>query len=295
MSLSERMECIAAVEGEIKRPPCPFKPQVKGKLQKCTKASGVCTFKAYERDEQGSVRPVEGPDGALRCLCPERFNEGSVVFDWIGREILKAEKPIVVAQVPFLSPEVAQEIDTTKEPKQASEVVSGRRQGSVGRIDHVLVHPNLDPFRWCAAEFQAVYFSGKALREDFPAFSDPAVTGIPFPQLVRRPDYRSSGPKRLMPQLEIKVPALSRWAKKVAVVIDEGFSEFLTRTKQVGDVSNCEIAWFIVGFEEDGDRVRLVARDVKFTILKDAVDGLTAGLPMKQEQFEDVIRSKLPS
>ena len=39
----------------------------------------------------------------------------------------------------------------------------------------------------------------------------------------RRPDYRSSGPKRLSPQLDVKVPVLRNWGKKVVVVIDRFF------------------------------------------------------------------------
>lgn len=46
-----------------------------------------------------------------------------------------------------------------------------------------------------------------------------AGPGVPFPQVQRRPDLRSSGPKRLMPRLQIKVPTISRWGEEMAVVI----------------------------------------------------------------------------
>lgn len=165
--------------------------------------------------------------------------------------------------------------------------------GSVGRIDSVLVHPDLAYLRWCAVEMQAVYFSGPALSDDFPLFLDPAVTGIPYPGKIRRPDYRSSGPKRLMPQLQIKVPTLRRWGKKMAVVVDESFFASLGRMDSVSDVSNSDIAWFIVGFEEEGNVARLVPRDVRYTTLERAVEGLTAGLPVTLGQFETEIMGRL--
>lgn len=165
--------------------------------------------------------------------------------------------------------------------------------GSVGRIDSVLVHPDLDYLRWCAVEMQAVYFSGPALSNDYPLFTDPDTLGIPFPGKIRRPDYRSSGPKRLMPQLQIKVPTLRRWGKKMVVVVDEAFFSSLGRMDNVSDVSNSDIAWFIVGFEEGERTARLVPRGVRYTTLERAVEGLTAGLPVTLGQFETEIKDRL--
>ncbi|MDQ2898994.1 MAG: hypothetical protein M3Y07_04240, partial [Acidobacteriota bacterium] len=68
--------------------------------------------------------------------------------------------------------------------------------------------------QWCAAETQAVYFSGDNMRKDFVALSGIYSEELPFPVGKRHPDDRSSGPKRLMPQLQTKVPSLRRWARK---------------------------------------------------------------------------------
>ena len=46
---------------------------------------------------------------------------------------------------------------------------------------------------------------------------------LEFPSDVRCPDWRSSGAKRLMPQLQIKVPTLRRWGAKLAVAVDAPF------------------------------------------------------------------------
>lgn len=117
--------------------------------------------------------------------------------------------------------------------------------------------------------------------------------GSPFPAGRRRPDYRSSGPKRLMPQLQIKVPSLRRWGKKMAVVVDEAFWDALGPMDEVRDVSNCDIAWFVVGYEEHADRVALIQRIVHLTTLERSVEGLTGGVPVSLENFERTIRAKL--
>ncbi len=114
-------------------------------------------------------------------------------------------------------------------------------QDAVGKIDEVLVNAEGGTFRWCALEIQAVYFSGKSMENDFKLMRDWTGPGIPFPTVQRRPDFRSSGPKRLMPQLQIKVPTISRWGKKMAVVIDRGFWDSLGKMREVKDLSNCEI------------------------------------------------------
>ena len=104
---------------------------------------------------------------------------------------------------------------------------------------------------WCALEIQAVYLSGRSMNEEFRRIKDYEGEGPPFPGQVRRPDYRSSGPKWLMPQLQIKVPTLRRWGKKMAVVVDKHFFQSLGHMEEVGDLSSGDIAWFTVDFEED--------------------------------------------
>jgi hypothetical protein len=68
-----------------------------------------------------------------------------------------------------------------------------------------------------------VYFYGASMTAEFKMLRYHEAAGVPF-LAGHRPDYRSSGPKRLMPQLQIKVPSLRRWGKKMAVVVDEASS-----------------------------------------------------------------------
>jgi hypothetical protein len=165
----------------------------------------------------------------------------------------------------------------------------------VGRIDNVLVIPGSSPLKWCPVEIQAVYFSGDKMDFEFEAAKTSTATGVPFPEGRRRPDYRSSGPKRLMPQLLVKVPTLRRWGKKMAVVVDEDFFGEMGRMEPARDLSNCDVAWFIVGFTERQGKFTLERRQVFLTTLESSQSGLVAARPVSQQEFEERITAKFSS
>jgi len=165
---------------------------------------------------------------------------------------------------------------------------------AVGMIDKVLVSAEGQLLKWCALEMQAVYFSGKSMENDFKEMRTWTGPGIPFPKVHRRPDFRSSGPKRLMPQLQTKVPTISRWGKKMAVVIDKAFWDSLSEMREVKDLSNAEIAWFVLTFATPVEgRFQLKPDSVHFTTLTNAVEGLTGGTPVSLEIFENEIRARM--
>jgi hypothetical protein len=172
---------------------------------------------------------------------------------------------------------------------------SARRTArKVGRIDNILVVPESNPLNWCPVEKQAVYFSGKEMAHEFRAMAASEIDGLPFPIISRRPDYRSSGPKRLLPQLEVKVPTLSTWGTKMAVVVDSDFFGSLGEMRPANDLSNAELVWFIVEFvQQVGHQFTLRPQGVFATRLKDAIEGLIAATPIPKPQFEDAIRSRL--
>ena len=213
----------------------------------------------------------------MRVLCPRRFEEDMTVFQWVGETVLGTSTPNIATEIGFLRSEDG--------------------NTDVGRIDMVLANPETctAALNWCALEIQAVYFSGRGMNEEFRSIRDYYGEQPPFPGQIRRPDYRSSGPKRLMPQLQIKVPTLRRWGKKMAVVVDKHFFGALGHMEEVGDLSNGDIAWFTVDFEEDhtNRRFRLVRDSVHFTTLERATEGLTGGAPVTLTEFEESIRSKL--
>jgi hypothetical protein len=253
------------------RPPCPFLGAP------CWKIGGVCSLRRYERSGD-----TVGQAGTLRITCPSRFEEGKEVYRWIA-DILLGTEAIPIGQVSFL--------ERVPTMGAAEDAVSTEGEG-VGRIDNVLIVPDTSPLQWCPVEIQAVYFSGDSMERDFKSILD-APAGIPFPAGRRRPDYRSSGPKRLMPQLQIKVPTLRRWGKKMAVVVHEDFLSNMGRMETVNDLSNADVVWFVVTFDESDGVPHLARGPVYFTQLEAAVEGLISGRPVQQRSFETRILEKL--
>lgn len=249
---------------------CPFKPD----QRMCHKRSGVCSIAVFQRDDACGVMVTGQPVS----LCPSRFLQDRAVFGWVGEQLLGTTEPQIVPEVPFLR----------------REMEAGARRKEAGRIDHVLVRSEGDRLRWCALEMQAVYFSGEDMEHDLNILRTWEGPGLPFPIKLRRPDFRSSGQKRLMPQLQTKVPTLRRWGKKTAVVVDAPFWEALGEMRVVDDLSSADIAWFVLGYDGPaGKEYRLALRRVVYTTLEDAVSGLTGGTPVSLEQFEEGIRLKL--
>lgn len=277
---AERLE-FAALQvlsaSERKPMPCPFKGGT------CSKDGGVCSLRLYAEGEGGTAVPIEGPQGELRASCPSRFHEGLDAFHWAGEVLLEDPKAILVPEVGFL---------------ESSKTTDNEGGEDVGRIDMVLVkHGDIgpvSPLQWCALEVQGVYFSGNKMELEFQAIAK-AKGALLFPAATRRPDYRSSGPKRLMPQLQIKVPTLRRWGKKMAVVVDRSFFDSMGTMVREKDLSLGDIVWLIVRFETvPGEgRSKLVRDVVHCTTLEQAVTGLTGGTPLTQTQFEGRIKDKI--
>ena len=271
------------LQPKSERPPqrCPFLSRP-GKEIQCWKPGGICSLRSYEQSVETSVVSIDSKGSTIRTTCPSRFEESDTIYQWIGEKILGSAKAIPVGETPFL------------ERIGNVEISDKQTMRKVGRIDNVLVLPGTEPLQWCPVEKQAVYFSGEKMELEFHSMVERSgETGLPFPLKNRRPDYRSSGPKRLLPQLEIKVPTLSTWGKKMAVVVDEDFFSRLGVMKEANDLSNAELAWFIVHYSKMGDRFVLKPGRISITRLKDAIEGLVAGTPIPQPHFEDAIRAKL--
>lgn len=249
--------------------PCPFQDGVA-----CNKNSGVCTLRLYEKSTQTNiVQPVtETPQGALRTVCPLRFEEDKTIYRWVGETILGCAEPLILGEIGFLETPPSDDVDTPP--------------SDVGRIDKVLVVPNSNPLSWCALEAQAVYFQGKAMSNDFNAILKQTDDGLHFSPVTRRPDYRSSGPKRLMPQLQIKVPSLRRWGRKMAVVVDRSFFLAMGKMNTVRDISNSDVVWFVVRYDEtDSGRFRLVPDHLHLTTLEASVEGLNRRRSREPQYF----------
>ncbi len=250
---------------------CPFRSTDSEEVV-CKKNHGVCSLRRYVETDEGAL-PVHDADGGLSATCPSRFEEGGLIYEWIGEMLLGFPDPVALGEIDFL------------------EDPAGNK---VGRIDNILVRADADGrLEWCALEKQAVYFSGGKMESEFRPLREATGSAIPFPAGRRRPDFRSSGPKRLMPQLQIKVPTLRRWGKKMAVVVDERFFAAMGEMRTVSDVSNGDIVWFVVGYEERDGRAGLARRAVAVTTLETSVEGLTGGEPVTKAAFEAEILRKL--
>lgn len=255
--------------------PCPFLARPHQPVN-CWKDGGVCSLRRYALSrETGDVSIA--CDGELRTTCPSRFEDGRIVYRWIGEELLGDPEATPIGQVNFL----------TRTPLMGPAATDPAPR-EVGRIDNVLVRPASSPLQWCAIEMQAVYFSGTRMEVEFESLRTSDLP-LPFPVGTRRPDYRSSGPKRLMPQLQIKVPTLRRWGKKMAVVVDEQFFYALGRMERASDISNCDVAWFVVKYDNSHT---LTPSDIYLTTLEQSVGGLVAAQPVTQQEFERRILEK---
>jgi hypothetical protein len=79
----------------------------------------------------------------------------------------------------------------------------------------------------------------------------------------------------------------------MAVVVDEDFFAALGAMDEVRDISNCDIAWFAVRFEESAARAALRRGSFHFTTLERTVEGLTGGRPVSLGRFEETIGERL--
>ena len=254
---------------------CPFQ-----KDSKCNKKGGVCSLRQYQ---QIGDDPVTGV-GPVITTCPQRFLETNTIFQWVGETLLQTKEAVVLSEIGFLDRLRSEELEEDEDQDSSD---------FIGRIDNVLVHPSRQPMDWCALELQAVYFSGKSMANEFKMMAEKENESVPFPAKHRRPDWRSSGPKRLLPQLQTKVPTIRTWGKKMAVVIDEAFFGSLVGLDEEKHLSNSEIAWFVVGYDPKPGGWKLVPRKVVFTKLDASVKSLTGGVPLSKERFEEQLREKL--
>ena len=285
----------------------------------CTKRGGVCSLRQHRTAVAG--HPQYGP---LVTTCPVRFSEDGAVFAHIAREVLAAPRWRFAKEIDFLNPDVApapfplpDEVDAmAEEAKEGQSDFAGMEAEagpqppddedarSVGRIDMVLAAVDEGgklTGDWCAVELQAVYFQGDKMKDEWDAIRQQAEDRFrndnapPDPVKNRRPDFRSSGPKRLLPQLQIKVPSLRRWGKKMAVVVDAPFFSTFGPMKRADHVSNADIIWCVVGYQQDqGARLfGLRVLGTYATTLEEAVTGLTAGKPMAKPDFEASLWGKM--
>ncbi len=277
----------------IGAPICPFLSTLIP-AAKCNKASGVCSIRRYTPDGQPVV------DDKVVTTCPSRFLQsvglGKSLFAWISQTMLDIPNATVVKETPFL-----RKIANVQRPVEIADDMKAEakeEEKKAGRIDWILVNEatiRSTELEWCAVETQALYFSGKKMRPEFDAYAH-EPSPVLFPSGKRRPDYRSSGPKRLWPQLDVKVPVLRNWGKKVVVVVDRFFyssmntlSDPFPRARSDRERrDNADVAWFIVDYDE---QLQLTAGEVIFTSLESSRVALNATEPLSKSDFTENLKT----
>jgi len=229
-------------------PRCPFLESACTKQGK-KKPLGICSY------SNGTIATI---------VCPSRFREAGRIFVDAGRAAFGPNKRVIaVPEVRLL------EIPETHK--------------KIGKIDYLIAELNDEgePIDFAAVEVQAVYISGKTTR---PPFNEYLKTGHLPEDSYRRPDFRSSAQKRLMPQLSLKVPVFRRWGKKFFVAVDSAFFSELPKLKQVKP-DNAEITWLVYPFQKVKGRYTMQEPTIYYTNWDDVLNALREGNPPTREEL----------
>ena len=249
-------------------PMCPFRSA----HTRCAKHGGVCSIRRYQRGVDGVLGPGVGTPVIV---CPNRFEQERLPARWLAEIVGFDEAETQVAtEVAFMR---------GTETRRAA-----------GKIDMVVASTSNETVRWYGLEVQAVYFSGEGMRSEFERLRD--GDPVRFPNAVRRPDWRSSSAKRLMPQLQIKVPTLRRWQAKMAVVVDRPFFESIGGPSAVPshDLGDGDIIWMVVDMDySDLMAGRLTKGHWEVMTLEASSDRLLAAETVPQQAFLDLLQQKL--
>ena len=220
---------------------------------KCTKSS--------KNDPLGICSLSDGNRAAS--LCPVRFLED-------GRIFKDAAKIAFGASATFgVFPEIRiLEIEATEVGKNPKKI--GKVDFLIARIDDGQVSD------FAAVEIQAAYFSGLSLKPAFRRYiTERSFKGA---DIKRRPDFRSCAQKRLMPQLQLKIPVFRRWGKKFFVVVDSAFFESLPVFRETSQ-SNSELTWLSYPIEKYGDRFVMCDPKIVFSQWDEVQNSLREGMP----------------
>lgn len=252
LSVADRQTLARAALQQSPPPACPFQPG----SPPCGKKGGVCSIRA------GSGQPV--------ITCPKRFEAGQLLPRWLGR-IAGFQDVYRGTEVPFM-----------RSP------TTGR---AAGRID-IVVARDANASEWFGLEVQAVYFSGDGMQKDFELLAASSSTTPPEPTARRRPDWRSSSAKRLMPQLVVKAPTLRRWGTKLAVAVDQPFFDAIggASGQPSTDFNDGDIIWLVARIEDDH---QLVEHHWEVLSLEASEKKLLSAETVNRSEFEEALRAKL--
>lgn len=252
MSPPRRRELANAALGNSQIPICPFQKDHRA----CSKKGGVCS--------------LQFPDSTPVTICPNRFAEENLIPNWLA-EIVNFNDAYIAREVPFMR--------------------SPTTNRSAGRIDLVVANDK-DASSWYGLEMQAVYFSGEGMQSDFELILRSHDVLPPQPTALRRPDWRSSSAKRLMPQLQVKVPTLRRWGTKLAVAVDQPFFTAIGGPSEEPstDLNDGDIIWLVPRINDDYTLQRF---HWEVLSLEESSNKLLSAKTVNRQDFENILRGKL--
>ncbi len=202
--------------------------------------------------------------------CPQRFSQNDLIPKWLA-EVVGFKDIYLAREVPFMrSP-------TTGRP--------------AGKIDMILSGDS-QATNWFGLEIQAVYFSGRGMESEFHRLQQDNRPTAPGPREIRRPDWRSSSAKRLMPQLQVKVPTLRRWGTKLAVAVDMPFFDAIGGVSENSshDLDDGDVIWLV---PRVSDAYQLERGHWEVLSLEASSEKLLAAETIKRREFETALRTKL--
>lgn len=236
--------------------------------RRCPFRNSPCT-KSSKTDPLGICSLSNGAQATI--ICPVRFIEENRMFIDAGR--IAFGTGVNIAPIPEVR---VLRVNTKK----------------IGKVDYLLakLNENNEPVDFAALEVQAVYISGKSIRPAMRYFLQRQQ--LDENDCARRPDYRSSAQKRLMPQLSLKVPIFRRWGKKFFVAVDSLFFRELPEFPRVS-AANSEITWLVYPFARAGEDYRIGSPEIVYSTWDDIAGALREGLAPEPEEIVEELRRQI--
>jgi Restriction endonuclease NotI len=243
------------------------------KTKMCPFRGTTCT-KSSKTDPIGICSLSDGKEAAA--ICPVRFLEGDRIFRDAAKIAFGSGYEVGIF------PEIRILRILNEDTKDAKKI--GKVDFLIGKIENGKI------VDFAAIEVQSSYFSGTKIGPALKYFLqhnklDEAISD-------RRPDFRSSAQKRLMPQLQLKVPVFRRWGKKFFVVVDTKFFQSLPIFK-TSSASNSEVIWLNYPIALNGNSYTLKDPIVVGSHWDDVITSLREGVAPETHEIFEELQSKL--
>jgi hypothetical protein len=240
----------------------------------CRFRNSPCT-KSSKTDPLGICSLSNGNRAAA--LCPVRFLERDQIFKDAALIAFGAGATFgIFPEIRIL--EIA--------PK-----AEGERSQKIGKVDFLIGRiENGKVTDFAAVEIQAAYFSGTSLKPAFHHYLD--HRNFDGHVTTRRPDFRSCAQKRLVPQLQLKIPVFRRWGKKFFVVVDSEFFASLPSFPKTTQ-SNSELTWLTYPIAHQGTGLSLREPQIIYSEWDEVQNSLREGKPPEPNEIVSELQLKL--